>query len=466
MPTNSNTNILVITALLVNILVPATLPIYHNLKAETSPTSPTNLPEEIIQTHPIKSLPGSLDQIPVFNSNSPEWVKAEGILLSTFSPEGKTNPEAHLNYNFQGRFDIFAHHFSHTPKDLKTLYIGIIIHNPTRKKVSVTTLQAASYLMQDAPFSKQPNRVEDPEGTTYSGPGARAVAEVLRGKRQSDFPAQIVLKPGESKLLLNHPIPVKNLAKPVNGRSTFIRLKSNGKVYVASLAMYAKEDRDRQEIKPTLSDWQKLLKTGKLAGPRDKTPTPIGQTSGQFIYGRVAGVSQGSSWKANFSEIDITTLNAPISYPISTLVGGTFGTGQIQTAKMLVRYPDTAYAAHGNYGVEYQLSLPFYNPTNQTKTITINLQTPLKEDKLSKGGLRFRQPPLDFPFFRGAVKLTYQDKQNKPVIKYIHLWQRRGEIAPPLLSWKIPAQSRQKIQINSIYPPDSTPPQILTIQTF
>lgn len=435
------------------------------IDAQNIPSSTSTTPEEIIQKHPVLDLPGTPDSAPVFNSNSPEGVKSEGILLSTFPPAGKNNPKAHLNYAFENRFDIFAHHFSYYPKDLKTLYIGIVVSNPGKKKVTLTTLQGASYLMQDAPFIRQPNRVEDPEGKVYSGPGARAVADVLRGRRQPDFPAQIVLKPGESRLLLNHPIPVKNLSKAVNGRSTFLRFKSNGKVYLASMSLYAKKDRQNREIKPSLSDWLNLLETGNLSTPRDKTPTPPEQTSGQFIYGRVAGVSRGASWTANFPEINIDSLKTPRSYPISNLIGGRLGTREIQTAQMIVRYPDTAYAAHGNYGVEYRLNMPFYNPTNIPKTVSLNLQTPIKEDKLSKDGLIFRQPPLDFPFFRGTVKLTYPDKQNKNVTKYIHLWQRRGELVKPFWSWEIPPQTRQTMKLTLIYPPDSTPPQVLTIQS-
>ncbi|HBY81412.1 MAG TPA: hypothetical protein DEG47_31475, partial [Cyanobacteria bacterium UBA11148] len=91
--------------------------------------------------------------------------------------------------------------------------------------------------------------------------------------------------------------------------------------------------------------------------------------------------------------------------PISTLRGGRMGTNQSQAARMLVRYPDTAYESHGNYGVQYDLSLPLINPTDQPQTVTLTLETPIKEDQLSLQGLRFRQPPLDFPYFRGTVRL-------------------------------------------------------------
>ncbi|MFE1745252.1 DUF3370 domain-containing protein [Coleofasciculus sp. H7-2] len=440
--------------------------------AQTPPPLPKPAPQEIVQPQPVLPLPGQLDKVPMFNSNSPEWVKSEGILLSTFPPDGKKVPAAHLNFPFQGRFDLFAHHFSHTPKDLQTLYLGVILHNPGKKPVKVEVLQAASQLMQNAPYVTLPPYVENPNGDVYSGHGDRAVNDVIRGKRQADFPAQLVIPPGQSRLLMNHPIPVRNLEKPINGRSTLVRLQSNGKVYAASLAMYAKKNADGTERKPTQAEWQTLLETGTLAGPRDKTPSPPGQTTGQFIYSRVAGVSEGSAWKGqlvdkpNAQNLTIPQPGNAISYPISTLKLGTLGTGQVQTAKMLVRYPDTAYEAHGNYGVEYNLSLPLINSKNQPQTVTLTLETPLKEDKLPKGGLRFRQPPQDFPFFRGTVRLRYNDDQGKPQTRYVHLWHRTGQVLEPLLTLKMPSASRRQVQVDLIYPPDSTPPQVLTVRTL
>ncbi|MBD1841428.1 DUF3370 domain-containing protein [Coleofasciculus sp. FACHB-64] len=439
--------------------------------AQTPPPPPKPAPQEIVRPQPVMPLPGQLDKVPMFNSNSPEWVKSEGILLSTFPPNGKKVPAAHLNFPFQGRFDLFAHHFSHTPKDLQTLYLGVILHNPGTKPVKVEVLQAASQLMQNAPYIKLPTYVENPSGDVYSGHGDRAVNDVMRGKRQADFPAQLVIPPGQSRLLMNHPIPVRDLEKPINGRSTLMRLQSNGKIYAASLAMYAKKNADGSERKPTQAEWQTLLDTGTLAGPRDKAPSPPGQTSGQFIYSRVAGVSEGSAWKGqlvdkpNAQNLTIPQPGNAISYPISSLKLGTLGTSQVQTAKMLVRYPDTAYEAHGNYGVEYNLSVPLINSTKQPQTVTLTLETPLKEDKLAKGGLRFQQPP-HFPIFRGTVRLRYNDDQGKPLTRYVHLWHQTGQVIEPLLTLKMPPASRRQVQVDLIYPPDATPPQVLTVRTL
>lgn len=442
----------------------------NNSAVAQSSTKPE--PQIIVQAGEIRPLPGKLDNIPVFNSNSPEWIKTEGILLSTFPTTNKKTPAAHLNFPFQGRFDLFAHHYTHTPKDLQTLYIGVMIQNPGKQPVTIDVLQAASYLMQDAPFVTLPPYQDNNNGTVYSGPGARAVADVLRGVRQADFPSKFVIPPGTSRMLLNHPIPVRNLARPVNGRSSFMRLRSNGKVYAASLAMFAKKNTDGSDRAPTLAEWQALLNNGNFAGPRDKTPTPPDATSGTLIYGRVAGVSQGSQWQANLVDspqakhLTIPQAGKGISYPLVTLRGGRLGTEQNQTAKMLVRYPDTAYEAHGNYGVEYNLSLPLKNNTNQTQKVTVTLETPLKEDKLSQGGIRFRRPSLDFPFFRGTIRLRYVDDQGQQQSRYVHLWHRTGQVLEPLVQLVMPPSSSRPVQVDVIYPPDSTPPQVLTVRTL
>ncbi|MEA5550260.1 DUF3370 domain-containing protein [Anabaena cylindrica UHCC 0172] len=435
-----------------------------------TPTKPA--PQEIVQAGEVRALPGKLDTIPVFNSNSPEWVKTEGVLLSTFPPNGKKVPAAHLNFPFQGRFDLFAHHYSHTPKDLQTLYLGIVLHNPGKKSVTVDVLQGASYLMQDAPFVTLAPYIENNDGKAFSGPGNRAVADVLRGVRQADFPPKLVILAGKSRMLLNHPIPVRNLEKPVNGRSSFFRLRSSGKVYTASLAMYAKKNADGSDRAPTLAEWQVLLNNGNFAGPRDKIPTPPDAKGGQLIYGRVAGVSQGSRWEAKLvdnPETQILTIPQPgkaISYPIATLRGGRLGTEQSQTAKMLVRYADTAYEAHGNYGVEYNLSLPLSNNTANVQTVSVTLETPLKDDKLAQGGVRFRQPSLDFPFFRGTVRLRYADEQGEQKTRYVHLWHRTGQVLEPLAKVVLQPGMRRMVQLDLIYPPDSTPPQVLTVRTL
>jgi len=166
--------------------------------AQAVPATPP--PEEILQIQSVRPLPGKLDSVPVFNSNSPELVLKEGILLSTFPATGKKVTSAHLDFPLRGQFDIFAHHIAKAdpPENLRSLYLGIILHNPGSQPVTVNILQGASYLSQpDAPFKELPSLIPNDLGTVFAGPGSRVMSDILRGKRQDIFPSKIVIPPGK-----------------------------------------------------------------------------------------------------------------------------------------------------------------------------------------------------------------------------------------------------------------------------
>ncbi|MBW4466210.1 MAG: DUF3370 domain-containing protein [Pegethrix bostrychoides GSE-TBD4-15B] len=447
------------------------------LLAQASPPAPSPSPapppaQEIVIPQIVRPLPGALDDVPVLNSNSPEIIGTEGILLSTFPPEGKVTPAAHLNFGFNGRFDIFAHHVFKALSPAKTsAYLGVIAYNPGSRPVTLDTLQAASYLSQpDAPFIPLPPMLENPLGRVFAGPGDRAMSDLLRGLRQAIFPPRITIAPNAYQMLLNLPIPVAELDPPVNGRSTLMRLRSSGPVYLASLALMARTAANR-EVPPSLQDWESLLQTGSLVTPRDRPPSLLDNTAptNQIIYGRVAGVAIGSSWQSQVTDnpdsasLTIPAAGSAFSYGLSTLARGRMGSDQSQSAQMRVRYPDTAYEAHGNYGIQYDLSLPLVNPDSQPRAVTLALQTPIKEDSLSRNGLRFFDPLPTQTFFRGSVRLRYADDQGKLQVRYIHLVQRRGQQGEPLVRLELAGGERRLVEFSLLYPPDSTPPQVLTV---
>ena len=452
-------------------------------QAEQAPPEPV----ELVTQQTVRPLPGQLNSIPVFNSNSPELVGEPGILLSTFPPEGMAEPEAHLNFSFEGRFDVFAHHVykaldydSDEPQLLDSLYLGVLLHNPGEVPVTVRTLSGASYLSQpDAPFVPLPSFVRfSPRFPVFAGPGSRAMGDILQGKRSDILPPVMTIAPGESELLMNVPIPIRELDLPINGRSTLALLESSGPVHVASLAQIVELDAQGEEVPPSLASWKQMLQADGLAGPRDRAPAPLPLAEGvQLIYGRVAGVSEGSAWEATLADTDsddasdgaakltIPAAGEAFAYGISLLVGGTMGTGQVQTAPMLVRYPDTAYQAHGNYGVRYSLDMPLHNPTDEAQTVDVILQTAIKEDELSEGGLRFLEPPAPQTFFRGPVQVRYQSDRGLPVVRNVHLVQQRGQQAEPLVTIGLEASETRMVSVDLLYPADSTPPQVLTVKT-
>ncbi len=429
---------------------------------------------EILSLQEVRSLSGKLDDVSVFNSNSPEMVVNEGILLSTFPTEGKRFPKAHLGYKFQGRFDVFSHHISKTssPEPFRALFQGILVSNPTAQPITIEVIQGASYLTRpDALFLPVADTIEDPIGNVYSGPGSRVVNDLLRGRRQGWLPSFMQLNPGESRMLLNLPIPAGLVAPSSNARSTLIRLNSSGEVHLASMAMYAPRNPDGSERSPNLEDWQKFLTEANLAGPRDRIPTPLTESvePTRVIYGRVAGVAKGSRWEALLVDEPGDRLKIPdrgraFSYAISTLPKGTFATGQVQSAPMLVRYDDTAYLANGNYGIQYNLMLPLHNSSKDTQRITLSLDTPLKQD-MSRDQVLFMNPPEPKIFFRGTVRLRYDDDTNQTQTRYVHVVQRRGQRGEPLVTLNLKPGELRSVSVDLIYPPDATPPQLLTVRT-
>lgn len=442
----------------------------------------------------VRPLPGRLDNVPVFNSNSPEIIETEGVLLSTFPSRGKAEPSAHLDYSFEGRFDIFDHHVvrARDDNDTRTRYLGIVVHNPSRKSVTLRFREAASYLSQEAPWHSRNDVEFNLAGTQFSGPGSRLMNSILRDRRQPMWPDVVTIPPQTSHLLMNAPLPVRRLSVATDGslmagsellptlpkslsgnrsnaRSTLMRLTSDGPVYVASLTMFAPLT-DSGERVPSLAEWLQVLTNGQLVTPRDTPPTKPDQQADPFIYGRVAGVSQGSRWQARLTDRHSSWLNIPaigeqLSYVISTVDQNTFGTGQVQSAPMLRRYRDTAYRAHGNYGTEYVLTLPLYNSTEQPKTVTLSVQTPIQNENI-KNALTFLTPHDPQIFFRGTVLFLYKNDQGERRANYIHLVQRRGQVGPALIELTLAPDEERLVEVQFLYPPDATPPQVLTLTTY
>jgi hypothetical protein len=430
--------------------------------------------QEILEAQEVRTLPGRLDDIPVFNSNSPEVVMTEGILLSTLPSDGMRVPSAHLNYAFNGRFDFFSHHISKASNasQTRTLFQGVVVYNPNDRPVQLDVLQAVTYLTRpDALFVDLPSVVEDPRGTVFSGPGSRVVGDFLRGRRQSVLPSVMIIPPKQAQMLMSLPIPAGTVTPTSNGRSTLIRLNSNAPVHVANLAMFAPLTPNRTERVPTLGEWLNFLVNSGVAGPRDVPPSPsnIKTTADDIKYGRVAGVAKGSQWQARLTDKNNDYLSIPkpgraFSYGLSLLEQGTFGTGQIQSAPMLVRYPDTAYVANGNYGIQYNLTMPLRNSSRETQTVVLSVETPLKQDR-GKNELLFLSTPENRIFFRGTVRLRYTDDRSQLQTRYFHLVQRRGQKGDPLVTLTLKPGERRLVEIDFLYPPDATPPQVLTVRT-
>jgi hypothetical protein len=318
-----------------------------------------------------------------------------------------------------------------------------------------------------------------PQGLTpvWAGPGSRVATELLlrHPRSQNGWPESWSLAPGTLTPLMVLPLPVRGLDPLLNGRNLQLRFSSDGPVDLATLAAFGPEG-----APPPAALWAQILAGG--LSPKEHAPTPRG-APGRMVYSRVSGVQRGSIWTGRLTDPGASTLSvtrAPISWPISSLERGTLGTGQVQTAELSAAYPGTAWAAHGNYGVTYALTLPLRNDTPRPQRLALAIESPLKSDA-PQGGLRFRGAPLPAQsgpasgpgtastngpvMFRGTVEVSGLDGvQGRAAGRQaFHLVQRAGQEGPPLGTITLAPGAVRQIQVRLIYPADATPPQVISL---
>ena len=449
-------------------------------------------PQATRRLQTLRPLPGTLDPALVFNDNNPESIKASGILLSTFSPAGRPHPEAHLDQRFLGSFTVFSHHvYARPAHGAATAWLALLADNATDQTVTITARQAATALSQpDAPFLPLPGFLEENlagdhgnnvaysphaprsavaaarldqeplrrglggRGPIYAGPGSRVAGVLLRGGSTAHLPSGWRLPPRSTQALLLLPIPTTHLDPPVNGRTTHLRLHSSGPVSLAMVVAL-------QDESPDLSTLLGLL-DGPLS-PKGHQPTPPGQAGG-IVYSRVSGVQQGARWQARLTDPGkdvLSVRSVPVGWPISALVGGTMATGQVQTAPLVKFYPGTAWAAHGNYGVEYHLTIPLLNDTPKPVTLQLTMESP-QEREPQDGALHLAQPsPNAAVRFRGPVAV--QGLDGPPRERVFHLVQRRGQPGPLLGTVTMAPGEARTVVVRLVYPADATPPQLLSL---
>ena len=411
----------------------------------------------------LRPLPGQLDGVLLLNDNNPELITDEGVLLSTF-PANQG-----LDVALEGRFDLFSHHvYAGKPEELaSTLWLAVLAQPLGTEPVTLDVISGSTSLSQGtkpgqtaAPFLPLPSLMAESTTPIASGPGSWVAGDLLRGEQAPELPKQIKIDPGHASALLVLPIPVAGLDPLLNGRNLQLRLKSSAPVYLATVAAYGQNDSP-----PSDQRWRALLSTGTRS-PKEHQPTPRG-SKGRMTYSRVSGVQIGSTWTGSLSDPGSNTLNineAPISWPISSLERGDLGTNQVQTAELKRFDKGTAWAAHGNYGVEYDLTLPLRNPERSSRTVAIALESPDKRGS-SNGKLQFKPGNSGPVMFRGPIEITGLDGANGRAMgrRRFHLVLRRGQEGPQLGTVSLAPGESRRVRVRLVYPADATPPQVLTV---
>lgn len=432
--------------------------------ASAAPQTPREVPLAIVP------LPGALDSQLVFNSNSPEIVTEAGTTLSTLPAADEAEKAVHQGVAFNGDFTVFSHHIAKdaNPGD-RLLRLGLLAHNRGTRPVTFLLRDGASYLSQpDALFKPLDPIIPDPMGQVYAGPGDRVATDLIHA-RSTFEQKHWAIPPGGTALIYDLPVPTDvAILPPINGRTTQLSCAANGPVHLSEVAVFAEKGADGSFQPTRQADFERVLGLKRLAGPRDLAAVPFDPADKPppgFRYGRVAGVSQGNRWLADLTPMlaDLAP-GTRVGVPIAALYLNRLGTGQNQSAPMKSRYADTAYQAHGNYGVAYELEAVLTNPDQAPRTYTLGLSHPARVvgDKPARAAV-YLDPPGKPVMFRGPVRVRLKEAGAAAVDHYTHLVIRHGEEPPPFETITVPPGRSLDVALSMYYPADATPPQLLTI---
>lgn len=421
----------------------------------------------VLRQQQVRPLPGALDTVLMVNDNNPELIREDGILLSTFPNADGSG----LDVELKGRFDLFSHHVYAGDDDSleSTLWLAVLAAPLGEGPVELKLLEGSTSLSQAtkpgqtaAPFLPLPTLLRESNEVIAAGPGSRVAGDLLKRRRASELSTSSwQLQPGAPTTLLVLPIPVAGLDPLLNGRNLQLRLHSSGPVALATLAA-----KGPMNAPPPPERWKQLLNSGRLSS-KEHSPTARG-AKGKMIYSRVSGIQIGSGWRSRITDPESPVLDVPrgpLSWPISSLERGSLGTEQVQTAELKALYPNTAWAAHGNYGVDYDLTLPLKNSQNRPVTVEIALESPMKTDR-PIGGLNFRESLTGPVMFRGPIEVSgLNDTDGQPLGRQtVHLVLRQGQRGPALGQLTLKPGEQRDVRIRLIYPADATPPQVLTVR--
>lgn len=427
--------------------------------AASGPT-PGGAADAHVRTAAVRPLPGGLDDVEVLNSNHPEILTGPGIGVSTLAGPGP----AGLDHRFRGPFEIFTHHQNRAKRPL---HQAIVLHNPGSEPATVTLGPSAAFTTHDAPYRDRGGDVAlDPRGELVSGPGDAVATALLHGRRAIAAPA-VTLAPGETRVLHTKRIP------PGAELTSQYRLDASGPVQAAVVI---------EDAEPTPDAILARLRAGRLL-PRntwDPVPSAPGARSGALIYGRVAGVQAGAAWHGTIADpggaLSVGAGGLDRTYLLNGKDRHTAGAEQVQSAPLLKRYPDSAYAAHGNYGVTYDLAIPLRNAGDAPATIALGLETPGHPVPLPpEPGWKALVRAIPFVggllparevsrAIRGSVEVEIQGPGERRETRLLHLSQRIGERASrPLAEVVVPPGEAVTVRLRMPYPANATAPHLLRV---
>lgn len=382
-----------------------------------------------------RALQGSFNTVPVLHSNQPEAVNGPGILIDT-SP-GIAYAEtgvamANPTFRFEGAFGLHFHHLyspsSPGPDRLgrrPELSLAAVVINPSGVPVRLQLLRGAVRNSFASPYRGQQLLGVKPLGPLpwNTGPGDATAVQMLRGRLDPNLPKELTVPPRSRLVLLRTDLPALGV---VNG---LLRGESDGPFHPAMVA--APSPATDEEI-------FSILHSRRLAPGRTYLNQREAIERG-LVFSRVSGVALGDTYQASLSH-DLQR-QGPLHVPLTSTVRQSFGTGEIQVNRLVVRMPDSALDNVGTYGVRFNLDF-LLRGSGAYAVVLSHPEVPGSASSIA---------------FRGSLELKQPEE-----FEALHVGLRSGE-SLTLTTLELREKKPLPLQLRLVQPADSIPGHLLSI---
>ncbi|KAA2236707.1 DUF3370 family protein [Salinarimonas soli] len=290
-------------------------------------------------------------------------------------------------------------------------------------------------------------------GGAMDGPGMAATGNALAGK--SELPREIVVPPGKTVILANDAFPVKN---EVMTQGSFTVTQPPGMTGNAKASF----DIVLTQGAATPAKVDSLVTSGPMVPVSEKEPVPTSRQqieNGQFgNYGRVNGITDAGVFKlnmANNSEGNLFLLPENGEASSQRFVWNTKYTARggapLDTPFMVAQAAGSAPMPHGNYGAEFDMTLPLHNPSSVPQKVQVFMGSGNTGDSAA---------------FRGNMNVTITNPDGTTRKETLSIMQRPNTTGTtPLAEVTVPPGGRANITLDTIYPANTTPPHYFDVKS-
>ncbi|MBF0546529.1 MAG: DUF3370 family protein [Candidatus Riflebacteria bacterium] len=423
-------------------------------------------------------------------SNVFESVTEPGILFSTLSKQGQSDPSAHLNQvlaesaSQSFAFDFFGHHRLGTfktdssGKQIPVSFKGRVVtllYNPDETPAHVTISQNVTSGMRECTYAGN-----------YGGPGDLTASRILRGVNTQpigprDVPAHgfSIINQWTGGLAETHSTQISGSVDC--SRVQLVEVAVPDDIDLSRMSSAEIKDwisrQKLESLSPTDLPCRESGETKQLNG-LDGKPHQVALPN---AMGRAGGITDQGAFEATLATFD-PSLQTDAAYAINTTPTKLFGQSQMQSVPFSNYYNQVATDPHtrlpgtlsspydfGNYGVRQSYVVPISNSGSSTESISVVLGCPSAHEGQKLIPTFHKETPTEAAadhlpsyYLRTEVLISYTGADGQSHQQIVRVNQTAGQISE-LTRLQLAPGEAQTLRVQMLGTGDSTPNQILAV---